>query len=170
MRHSFLPGFLGLDLSSKVLEERESELGDLEAEIERVQKEAASRPALPAAQDMEVEEVWQALMMWCGTHEDSLNQSQIEVLGHGLDVWRIEGFRPVLQPRNTAFCTGDVYLILNRVDDREGAIGGVNEAYHMRRTRVRTLWTCHFWIGREADPLKAGVAAVLATGAYYLLY
>ena len=56
MRHSFLPGFLGLDLSAKVLEERESELGDLEAEIERVQKEAASRPALPAAppaQDME---------------------------------------------------------------------------------------------------------------------
>ena len=170
MRHSFLPGFLGLDLSSKVLEERESELGDLEAEIERVQKEAASRPALPAAQDMEVEEVWQALMMWCGTHEDSLNQSQIEVLGHGLDVCRIEGFRPVLKSRNTVFCTGDVYLILNRVDDREGAIGGVNEAYHMRRTRVRTLWTCHFWIGREADPLKAGVAAVLATGAYYLLY
>ena len=31
MRHSFLPGFLGLDLSAKVLEERESELGDLEA-------------------------------------------------------------------------------------------------------------------------------------------
>lgn len=44
----------------------------------------------------------------------------------------------------------------------EGAIGAVDEAYHMRRTRVRTLWTMHFWIGREAHPLKAGVAAVLA--------
>jgi len=156
---------MGADLPANVLnvlEEGESELGDLEAEIERVQKEAASRPALPAAQDMEVEEVWEALMMWSGTYEDTLDQSQIEMLGHGLDVWRVEGFRPVLQARNTPLCSGDVYLILNRVDDREGAIGAVDEAYHMRRTRVRTLWTMHFWIGREAHPLKAGVAAVLA--------
>ena len=55
-----------------------------------------------------------------------------------------------------------MYLILNRVDDKDGAIGAVDEAYHMRRTRVRTLWTMHFWIGRESHPLKAGVAAVLA--------
>jgi len=164
VRHSILPG-LGADLPASVLnvlEEGESELGDLEAEIERVKAGASARPALPAAQDMDVEEVWEALMMWCGSYEDTLNQSQIEMLGHGLDVWRVEGFRPVLQARNAPFCTGDVYLILNRVDDREGAIGAVDEAYHMRRTRVRTLWTMHFWIGREAHPLKAGVAAVLA--------
>ena len=49
MRHSFLPGFLGLDLSAKVLEERESELGDLEAEIERVQIASGERrPVWPA--------------------------------------------------------------------------------------------------------------------------
>jgi hypothetical protein len=161
VRHSILPAF-GLGLPANVLEEGESELGDLEAEIERVQKESAPRPALPAAQDMEVEEVWEALMMWCGSYEDTLNQSQIEMLGHGLDVWRVEGFRPVLQSRNAPFYTGDVYLILNRVDDQAGAIGSVDEAYHMRRTRVRTLWTMHFWIGREAHPLKAGVAAMLA--------
>ena len=164
VRNSVLP-WLATDAPAnvlKVLEEGESELGDLEAEIQRVQREGAARPALPAAQDMEVEEVWEALMMWCGAHDDTLNQSQIEMLGHGLDIWRVEGFRPVLQARNTPLCTGDVYLILNRVDDREGAIGAVDEAYHLRRTRVRTLWTMHFWIGREAHPLKAGVAAVLA--------
>ena len=40
-----------------MLEERESELGDLESEIERVQKETDSRSDLPESQDMEVEEV-----------------------------------------------------------------------------------------------------------------
>lgn len=161
MRYSILPGLAPASMLN-VLEEGDSQLGNLEAEIERARAGASARPALPAAQDMDVEEVWEALMMWCGAYEDSLNQSQIEMLGHGLDVWRVEGFRPVLQARNAPFCTGDVYLILNRVDDREGAIGAVDEAYHMRRTRVRTLWTMHFWIGREAHPLKAGVAAVLA--------
>lgn len=34
-------------------------------------------------------------MLWCGSHDDTLEQSQIEMLGHGLDVWRVEGFRPV---------------------------------------------------------------------------
>ena len=33
------------------------------------------------------EEVWEALMLWCGSHDDTLEQSQIEMLGHALDVW-----------------------------------------------------------------------------------
>ena len=38
----------------------------------------------------------------------------------------------------------------------------MDQAYHARRSRVKTLWTMHFWIGAEAHPLKAGVAATLA--------
>ena len=115
-----LPGFLGLDLSAKVREESQSEFGDLETVIEHVQKEAVSRSSLPVVHDMKVDEVWKTLMMWYGTHEDSINQSRSKSWDMDSIMWCIEGFLPVLHPRNTTFSTDDVYLILNRVDDREG--------------------------------------------------
>ena len=62
VRNSILPGY-GADVPANVLnvlEEGDSELGDLEAQIERAQREVP-RQALPAAQDMEVEEVCAAM-------------------------------------------------------------------------------------------------------------
>lgn len=150
--------------ASPVLEEEEEE-GDLEADLKRVEAKARLVSGEDVMkEDVEVEAVWEDLMLWCSSHGNAVDYDLNAELGRGLDIWRIEGFLPVLLPHASmaALNEGDTYLILNRVDDRSGAIGHVNDAYHDRKSRVKTLWTMHFWIGAEAHPLKAGVAAVLA--------
>lgn len=148
-------------------EDEAEEEGSLEADLRRA--EVAAPPGRLGVgedllEDLEVEEVWEELMLWCSSHGASVDIDAHAELGRGLDVWRIEAFSPVLLPhgRMGALNDGDAYLVLNRVDDRTGAIGHVNDAYHDRKSRVKTLWTMHFWVGAHAHPLKHGVAAALA--------
>ncbi len=114
---------------------------------------------------VQADEVWETLVMWCQTHGAKVDPNHLERLGHGLDVWRVEQLTPsyVEDGHLGRFCEGDVYLILNRVDDTRGAIGSVEEAYHMRRLRVRTVWTLHYWIGAKAHPLKVRAVAVASS-------
>lgn len=156
---------LGVEREAAAVLQGKVEDGDLEADLRRAEAETRHLSGEDVMkEDLEVEAVWEDLMLWCSSHGNTVDYDLNAELGRGLDIWRIEGFLPVLLPHGSmcALNEGDAYLILNRVDDRSGAIGHVNDAYHDRKTRVKTLWTMHFWIGAEAHPLKAGVAAVLA--------
>ena len=57
--------------------------GDLESEISRAEAMAQiyQKGALRPEQDMEAEEVWEALMLWCSSHDSALDQHRIEELG-----------------------------------------------------------------------------------------
>jgi len=64
----------------------------------------------------------------------------------GLEIWRIEKFQVVAQPKNTygAFFAGDSYIVLNT----------------FRRPGHQNLeWDIHFWLGKETSQDEMGVAA-----------
>jgi len=65
-----------------------------------------------------------ALVLWCSSHDASIDPGTHPLLGQGLDAWRVEGRAPVLCSEATggALRAGDVYLFLNRVDDNASAI------------------------------------------------
>eukprot|EP00961_Rhodomonas_salina_P193220 2608218-Rhodomonas_salina.1 len=58
--------------------------------------------------------------------------------------------------------TVSCYFLRLKPARRPVLMSGPPPFFGHRRSRVRTLWTMHFWIGSKAHPLKAGVAAVLA--------
>ncbi|XP_028145378.1 actin depolymerising venom protein gelsolin 1 [Diabrotica virgifera virgifera] len=64
----------------------------------------------------------------------------------GLEIWRIEDFKPVPYPKNQygKFYTGDSYIILNTKTTRSGA-------------KVHDL---HFWLGAETSQDEQGSAAI----------
>jgi len=64
----------------------------------------------------------------------------------GLEIWRIEKFQVVLQPKSShgAFFSGDSYIVLNT----------------FRRPGHQNLeWDVHFWLGKETSQDEMGVAA-----------
>jgi len=64
----------------------------------------------------------------------------------GLEIWRIEKFQVVLQPKEKygAFFSGDSYIVLNT----------------FKRPGRETLeWDVHFWLGKETSQDEMGVAA-----------
>jgi len=64
----------------------------------------------------------------------------------GLEIWRIEKFRPVKQPKASygAFFSGDSYIVLNT---------------YRRAGRQNLEWDVHFWLGKETSQDEMGVAA-----------
>ena len=68
-----------------------------------------------------------------------LSASSHSLTGHGLDIWRVEQFNLVMIPKQEfgTFNDGDVYLILNRVDDQQGAIAHVEEVCRTARRLLR---------------------------------
>jgi len=64
----------------------------------------------------------------------------------GLEIWRIEKFQVVLQPKDHygAFFTGDSYIVLNTF---------------RRPGRENLEWDIHFWLGKETSQDEMGVAA-----------
>lgn len=62
----------------------------------------------------------------------------------GLELWRIENFRPVKQPKVTGkFYTGDSYILLSTTKSKSGALA----------------WNIHFWLGNESTHDEQGTAA-----------
>jgi len=64
----------------------------------------------------------------------------------GLEIWRIEKFHVVPQPKNTygAFYNGDSYIVLNT---------------YRRPGRQNLEWDIHFWLGAETSQDEMGTAA-----------
>ncbi|XP_059637389.1 villin-4-like isoform X2 [Cornus florida] len=64
----------------------------------------------------------------------------------GIDIWRIENFRPVPVPKSShgKFFTGDSYVILNTTALKSGAL----------RNDI------HYWLGKDTSQDEAGTAAV----------
>ncbi|GJQ68568.1 hypothetical protein Trydic_g14415 [Trypoxylus dichotomus] len=64
----------------------------------------------------------------------------------GLEIWRIENFRPVPYPKSDygKFYTGDSYIILF-TKERNGVFS----------------WDVHFWLGKETSQDESGAAAIL---------
>jgi len=64
----------------------------------------------------------------------------------GLEIWRIEKFHVVLQPKSSygAFFSGDSYIVLNTF---------------RRPGRQNLEWDVHFWLGKETSQDEMGVAA-----------
>ncbi|ENN79901.1 hypothetical protein HUJ04_003671 [Dendroctonus ponderosae] len=65
----------------------------------------------------------------------------------GLEIWRIEDFKPVAYPNNQygKFYTGDSYIVLNTKVNKRGD----------------KSWDIHFWLGSETSQDEAGAAAIL---------
>lgn len=64
----------------------------------------------------------------------------------GLEIWRIEKFKVIPQPKSSfgAFFTGDSYIVLNTY----------------RRGGSKNLeWDIHFWLGKQTSQDEMGVAA-----------
>ncbi|XP_022135032.1 villin-4-like isoform X2 [Momordica charantia] len=64
----------------------------------------------------------------------------------GLEVWRIENFRPVLVPKSShgKFFTGDSYVVLKTSSLKSGAL----------------RHDIHYWLGKDTTQDEAGVAAI----------
>jgi len=64
----------------------------------------------------------------------------------GLEIWRIENFKVVLQGRNThgTFYAGDSYIVLNTFT---------------RPGRKALEWDVHFWLGKDSTQDEKGTAA-----------
>jgi len=64
----------------------------------------------------------------------------------GLEIWRIEQFKVVPQPKSSfgAFFSGDSYIVLNT---------------YRRPGRQNLEWDIHFWLGKESSQDEMGVAA-----------
>ncbi|CAM0885118.1 unnamed protein product [Alopecurus aequalis] len=64
----------------------------------------------------------------------------------GLEIWRIEDFKPVQLPKadNGKFYSGDSYVILQTTCPKGGAY----------------LYDIHFWIGKDSSQDEAGTAAI----------
>jgi len=64
----------------------------------------------------------------------------------GLEIWRIEKFKVVKQPKSShgAFFSGDSYIVLNT---------------YRRPGRKNLEWDVHFWLGKETSQDEMGVAA-----------
>ncbi|KRT78520.1 hypothetical protein AMK59_6774, partial [Oryctes borbonicus] len=64
----------------------------------------------------------------------------------GLEIWRIENFRPVAYPKSDygKFYTGDSYIILF-TKEKNGVFS----------------WDVHFWLGKETTQDESGAAAIL---------
>jgi len=64
----------------------------------------------------------------------------------GLEIWRIEKFHVVAQPKASygAFFTGDSYIVMNTF---------------RRPGRQNLEWDIHFWLGKETSQDEMGVAA-----------
>lgn len=68
----------------------------------------------------------------------------------GLEVWRIENFQVVPQPKKTygTFYSGDSYIVLNT---------------YRQPGRSALQWDVHFWLGRETTQDESGTAARWST-------
>ncbi|KAL1516715.1 hypothetical protein ABEB36_000590 [Hypothenemus hampei] len=66
----------------------------------------------------------------------------------GLEIWRIEDFKPVPYPKNQygKFYTGDSYIVLNTQVNKRG----------------QKSWDIHFWLGSQTSQDESGAAAILA--------
>ncbi|KAG5880800.1 hypothetical protein JTB14_030818 [Gonioctena quinquepunctata] len=66
----------------------------------------------------------------------------------GLEIWRIEDFKPVAYPKNQygKFYTGDSYIVLNTKIRNNG----------------QKSFDLHFWLGSETSQDEAGSAAILS--------
>jgi len=64
----------------------------------------------------------------------------------GLEVWRIEKFKVVAQPKSTfgTFYSGDSYIVLNT---------------YVRPPKKSLEWDVHFWIGKDSTQDEIGTAA-----------
>lgn len=64
----------------------------------------------------------------------------------GLEIWRIEQFKVVPQPKSTygTFYSGDSYIVLNT---------------YREPGRSALQWDVHFWLGRETMQDESGTAA-----------
>jgi len=64
----------------------------------------------------------------------------------GLEIWRIEKFKVIPQPKSSygAFFSGDSYIVLNT---------------YRRPGRQNLEWDIHFWLGSETSQDEMGVAA-----------
>jgi len=64
----------------------------------------------------------------------------------GLEIWRIEKFKVVPQPKSSfgAFFSGDSYIVMNT---------------YRRPGRQNLEWDIHFWLGKETSQDEMGVAA-----------
>ncbi|GJN07508.1 hypothetical protein PR202_ga25344 [Eleusine coracana subsp. coracana] len=69
------------------------------------------------------------------------------ILGRGLEIWRIENFKPVPVPASShgKFYTGDSYIILKTTALKNGSL----------RQDI------HYWIGKDTSQDEAGTAAIL---------
>lgn len=66
----------------------------------------------------------------------------------GLEIWRIENFKPVKFPQNDygKFYSGDSYIILNTKVNKRG----------------EKTWDIHYWLGKETTQDESGSAAIFA--------
>nr|XP_023024257.1 gelsolin [Leptinotarsa decemlineata] len=66
----------------------------------------------------------------------------------GLEIWRIEDFKPVAYPKNQygKFYTGDSYIVLNTKIRNNG----------------QKTYDLHFWLGSETSQDESGAAAILS--------
>lgn len=66
----------------------------------------------------------------------------------GLEIWRIEDFKPVPYPKNQygKFYSGDSYIVLNTRVNKKG----------------EKFWDIHFWLGSQTTQDEAGAAAILS--------
>jgi len=64
----------------------------------------------------------------------------------GLEIWRIEKFKVIPQPKSSfgAFFSGDSYIVLNT---------------YRRPGRQNLEWDIHFWLGKETSQDEMGTAA-----------
>lgn len=64
----------------------------------------------------------------------------------GLEIWRIENFRPVPVPNSShgKFCTGDSYVVLKTTALKSGAL----------------RHDIHYWLGKDTSQDEAGAAAI----------
>ncbi|XP_060516326.1 gelsolin-like [Cylas formicarius] len=66
----------------------------------------------------------------------------------GIEVWRIEDFKPVAYPKNQygKFYSGDSYIVLSTKINKKG----------------EKSWDIHFWLGSQTSQDEAGAAAILS--------
>ncbi|XP_058457776.1 gelsolin-like [Malaya genurostris] len=65
----------------------------------------------------------------------------------GVEIWRVENFKPVAVPKAEygKFYTGDSYIVLNTVEDKN----------------KKKSYDAHFWLGLKTTQDEAGAAAIL---------